>query len=460
VNAIPMDIAPVRGTSRRPAAAAVAAVILSWAAPAVIARLDSRAAIAWSDPLVVVALVVSFAASSALYVRLAPGSKREAAFRVTVLTAVAAACLAIVEVPAVLGWVNYRRLWDRVTGNWRGPVSEYQLDYERAFRRVPNVHTVGQPQGDIAGRFNLPIRSPRPLEFTFNTHGFRGREDYTSADVVLIGDSYVEGWYVSDGETCAERLAARISHRVANLGQSGYGLEQELNVLQREALSLRPAWIVWFFYEGNDLYDDQEFENTMTYLAQAHGTRDEVARRMGYERTRFRDASFTLNAFSVLRRVLDPLVPNRSPYVGVFRDVERGTLDVYFDDEANGEFGPFERERLHKAELALAEGKRRCDQAGVRLLVAYIPTKFRVYRDYCEFERTSPCRSWRPWDLPQRFAELCARNGIDFLDLTGALKEEARAGHLLYVPQDTHWDRGAHELVSRLLAARYDRPLS
>jgi hypothetical protein len=93
--------------------------------------------------------------------------------------------------------------------------------------------------------------------------------------------------------------------------------------------------------------------------------------------------------------------------------------------------------------------------ASIALLFAYIPSKFRVYREHCEFSARSPCRSWRLTDLPQRVAEACAREGIAFLDLSGPFREQAAAGRLLYVPQDTHWDREAHDEVAALIEARY-----
>src|SRR5262245_44055181 len=188
----------------------MAAVAGMWVASAWTARSDAPAAFLAGDILVAAALVASYAGACAVSVSLSRGPARLAVFRVVVLTLVILACLAILEAPALFGFIDYRRQWDGLTGNWRGPDREYQLDYERAFRRIPNVHMVGRPQGDIAGRFNVPIRSPRSLEFTFNAHGYRGRVDREAAEVALVGDSFIEGWYVSDGETCAERLESKV----------------------------------------------------------------------------------------------------------------------------------------------------------------------------------------------------------------------------------------------------------
>jgi hypothetical protein len=439
-----------RGTQRQ--ALIVAAPLLLWTSAAWLARRESAASISATDPAFALALVASYASACALHVQ---RGGRAALLRVLLASGVACVLLAILEAPALFGRLDYRALLDRATGNWRGPSSEYQLDYERAFRRRGNVHIVGRPQGDIAGRYNMPIRSPRPLEFSFNARGFRGARELQRAEVALVGDSFVEGWYVSDGETCADRLAARIGRPVANLGQSGYGVEQELKVVAKDALPLAPRLLVWFFYEGNDFYDDEQFEDTMEYLAKAQGTPDEVSLRLGYGRSRFREASFTLNAFAALRRFFDPLIPNGMPYHGVFRDEERGAVTLYFQADGTGELGDFERDRLTKAVAALHEGQRLLSERGIPLLVAYIPSKFRVYRDYCRFAPGSPCLSWRLTDLPERVADACARQGIPFVDLTGLFRQQAAAGRLLYVPQDSHWDRQAHEQVAALLETRY-----
>ena len=50
---------------------------------------------------------------------------------------------------------------------------------------------------------------------------------------------------------------------MANLGVAGYGAAQELIVLNRDALPLQPRVVAWFFFEGNDLYNDYQFESVM-----------------------------------------------------------------------------------------------------------------------------------------------------------------------------------------------------
>jgi hypothetical protein len=46
---------------------------------------------------------------------------------------------------------------------------------------------------------------------------------------------------------------------VANLGQSGYGPQQELAVLKRYGCPPYDRNTSWVFYEGNDLLDVQEY---------------------------------------------------------------------------------------------------------------------------------------------------------------------------------------------------------
>jgi hypothetical protein len=93
---------------------------------------------------------------------------------------------------------------------------------------------------------------------TFNERGHRGRalsrERSWRPRVVVLGDSIAFGLGVSDEETFSSRLAGRGNGiEVANLAVQGYGPDQELLLLEREALGLRPDVVVLAFCMANDL---------------------------------------------------------------------------------------------------------------------------------------------------------------------------------------------------------------
>ena len=422
-----------------------------WGLAGWIARDTSPSRIELTNCLFALALIVSYVVLWSLRVTWTRGRSRQATFQAVAATLVLLVLVLILEAPAFLGLVDYSRLWESLTAEWRGPARNFDVDLELGYRRCPNLHMVGYCTGDIAGGWNMPRQYSRPLEFTYNSQGFRSRIEYTTADVVTLGDSYIEGWYVSDGETCSDRLAELTGLTVANLAQSGFGTLQELHMLQRHGLRLSPRLVVWFFYEGNDLYNDQDFEDLLAYFQEVGGSVDDLRRRLGYERTSFRQASFTINAFTGLRRACDWLVPNNMPYFGWYRD-ERGTRHkMLFYSECMSELSDWELERFEKTKESIATGKSLCDQQEARLLVCYIPTKFRVYGEFCEFSDSSPCRQWRPWSLLERLSGFCSEAGVPFLDLTPPMREAARTGRLLYGPADTHWDREGHTLVAKLL---------
>jgi lysophospholipase L1-like esterase len=93
---------------------------------------------------------------------------------------------------------------------------------------------------------------------TLNERGYRGRSlglpRTSRLRVVVLGDSIAFGLGVSDDETFSSRLDAREnSIEVANLAVQGYGPDQELLVLERDALRLRPDVVVLAFCMANDL---------------------------------------------------------------------------------------------------------------------------------------------------------------------------------------------------------------
>ncbi len=93
---------------------------------------------------------------------------------------------------------------------------------------------------------------------TLNEAGYRGRAldmpRTSRLRVVVLGDSIAFGLGVSDDETFSSRLDAREDGiEVGNLAVQGYGPDQELLVLEREALRLQPDVVVLAFCMANDL---------------------------------------------------------------------------------------------------------------------------------------------------------------------------------------------------------------
>ena len=107
----------------------------------------------------------------------------------------------------------------------------------------------------------------------------------------------------------------------------------------------------------------------------------------------------------------------------------------------------------------LAEAHAACARRGVELVVAFVPAKFRVYRDLCTFEEHSPCRDWPVDDLPDALREAVASISpeIGYLDLTPRFRSAAARGALPYLPDDTHWSPEGHREAAEAVAEFLDR---
>lgn len=445
--------APGRGRALG-AAALVAALWLGLA-------LMARGVLPGSPELVtrlfVVALPATWAGLWAVAV-LAGRARRLMLLRGVAATLSAVLVLAVLELPAALGLLHWTILFRRATGEGTDYGTAYVYDAELAFRRIPGLAWTGRPQSDVEQGAGLPRTATEPIAFTYDRWGYRNAVEMERADVVLLGDSYVEGWYVSDEETVAARLAERLGVPVANLGVAGYGTLQALRVLHGDALARRPRAAVWFFFEGNDLYDDQTFENTQ--MGDGPSAEEATPRPDGLAAFHgFRERSFTRNAVCYLRRWAQPLVPNEAPWWGLLRGRSGPEARIYFADYAAVPWRPYEAERWAVARRSFEEGLAFAREEGVHLLFVYVPTKFRVYRPLVELPAGSPMRGWRSWaELPRLFRAFCADHHAPCLDLTPALQRAARTGAMVYARTDTHWSPAGHALaaaeVARLLPAR------
>lgn len=284
------------------------------------------------------------------------------------------------------------------------------------------------------------------IEYRYDSHGLRNESDLEAADIVVIGDSFVEGWGVPASGMLTSQLARQLNRTVANLGQSWYGPQQELELLRRFGLPLRPDTCVWMFYEGNDLFDVQRYK---------WATKEwEVFSRNLHS---FVQRSFSKNAMLAVRRLLDQIWIGSTEEIrwyedraGTFRSADGGDLRIYFPAPALP-LSKSDEEALEEVRVNLIRANDLCHAIGARFLVVFAPNKFRVYKDFTELDAHAVPRDWMINDLPERIESLVGADIPDarFLDLTPVLKTQAGIGSLVYFPgRDTHWSPEGHRVAA------------
>jgi hypothetical protein len=361
-------------------------------------------------------------------------------------TSIAIALVAL-EAASVFSLVDYRDVfltpnepWER-TRNRPDPELLYVRDGPRHIHR----RLMGNDVATLAG--GREIHTYR-CDVRYDQKGFRNAAGASSADVIVLGDSFVEGSHVSDTEVITSQLQALLNQTVANLGRIGDGPQQELGVLRRYGLGLRPRTCIWFFYDGNDLRDSERFDaNQADVLRYTHRSRLQLVL----------ERSFTRNCLEyMIRTWLDPRPrPPARLYAGRFEGSSGGPLDLffgsgdYYDDRSPAGARDHSPE-LDRVRAVLAQAHELCRREEINLVVVFVPTKFRVYRELCHFDHDSPCRSWPADGLPRLIADVVGSISpeIGYLDLTPSLHAAAAHGSLVYLPDDSHWTSDGHRLAA------------
>jgi hypothetical protein len=287
------------------------------------------------------------------------------------------------------------------------------------------------------------------VRYQYDRHGFRNRTDAGAADVVVIGDSFIEGWGVTAPELMTARLGADLGRSVVNLGQSWYGPQQELEVLKRYGLPLHPKACVWAFFEGNDLQDVERYRKALPVWSE-----------LSQRNHSFFLRSFTRNALYALRRLVRTRLGEDATGTlaypsGVFRAANGQDVRMYFEYKSH-RLSPEEEAALGTVGAVLAEAGRLCESRGARFLVVFVPSKDRIYLDRTRFAANAEPLRWKRNALPRRLEDLVrqADPRADYLDLTPVFQQRAARGEILYFPQDSHWSPLGHAVAAKAVAAR------
>jgi hypothetical protein len=348
----------------------------------------------------------------------------------------------LIEFPALINVIDYRAIW--AGGIWGSLRFPQTADPELINRWPPHAHYRGSASGGMAETFYRVPPSERTLfrwDLQFDRMGFRNEADLSSADTIVIGDSVVEGDSVSNNEVVTSVLQGLDGGKtVANLSRLGYGPQQEMIVLQRYGLPLRPHTVVWVFSEATDLADFMRYRPTSTQPPNYWHS--------------FLERSFLRLTYHQVRGLFNAAKPSGVEYSGEIQVPGGRVTRVYFEKPAH-HLTSEEFRALDGIARILAEARRLSAAQGARFLLVLAPDKYRVYHDLCQYPPESKCSRWVLSDLPERLFSAVASisPGIGYVDLTGALVTAARGGLLPYYSDDVHWSPEGHRVAAEAINA-------
>lgn len=300
-----------------------------------------------------------------------------------------------------------------------------------------------------------------PIEFFIDTatnaHGFHDVEWPPPSDestrVILLGDSYVTGYWARAERTVGQRLQTHLTsragrrHTVYSIGKPGWGQRHVLAALREHGAKIDPDLVVHLVLTFNDIRNNDPKLN-------ARGMREMVAKsgiRPGVVRMRAADAPGLLFPGSVLNQLVSHrfALLKRGERTGV--PVDYMVYDVNLDADWT---------RAWEATFRLLdEIKEETERLGARFLLVSASTPHGVLgpeEGRRQLESAFPALVEHDIDLDfpdRRIAEYASSRGIDYLSLEEVFRErsEGRRG-AFHWEIDGHWNVAGNDLAGATIA--------
>jgi SGNH hydrolase-like domain, acetyltransferase AlgX len=307
---------------------------------------------------------------------------------------------------------------------------------------------------------------PTTIEWSTDEDGFRNSQATSRADVVVIGDSFVE-YGNTEADTVGKKLENLTGLTVRNLGVSGYGPDQYLEVLKRYAVKLHPKYAFFFFYEGNDIADIRE------YAAWRTRTREDSL----YEAlagpfwVRYKAAMRGIFTY-VERTIFSAYVLAHRNIFGRDRHIhpDVAVLNLHGKYFSRVFFGFFPRKRdvtpeellssrdWQRLREILTEFKRICTANSISPIIIYVPTDVHIYASYSTQDSGENWLQKREDQIAVKaysenaMKKLAQELDFDLISLTPAFESAAEEGRMLYYPLDSHWNPEGIQVAAEFVA--------
>lgn len=327
----------------------------------------------------------------------------------------------------------------------------------------------------VPGTSQRVVREGIDVTLGFNARGRRGPDVPHERPpgvrrVLLLGDSFAEGYYAEEPETVRAVLEARLRQagcgpcQVVNGGTAGYSTDQSLLFYRLEGRRYGAELVVLLFYYNDVFYntsalgtggkpkplfelegDDLVLRNTPVPATASGATglaaeglrpwRGSMALRLLSNRT--------IDASPALHRVLAGL----------------GLVQPASSDPPR-ELWPFAPGRgrevqgwWERTEAVLRALKRDAEGDGARLALLYVPVRFEVNEAVAELTRRRYRwgRRWSPTAVFDRLATACGGLGLPVVDPREALRRAEASDRPAYHSRDMHWNAVGNAIAAGAL---------
>ncbi len=299
---------------------------------------------------------------------------------------------------------------------------------------------------------------PYRVSYIRDGHGFRNPAPWTDdVELVILGDSFAAA------ESVQAPFWQGLSDSMLVLGLPGSGTTEQALLLNAFGMPRHPELVVLAFFAGNDMTDNLVFSELrgqgLTFADQVYRDRSPLEFLVTVHiALYFRD--------QVIASTQDchyPQLAHTAPPMPV----------SFFDDMLP--MLAMDRDSLRKSKMyeAMAIGLRAMANAlresGVRFLLMYIPQKAEVFWRYLDAEaKQQIVNALREQNAAitvesidnnlstqaDLMRDLAAANGIEFMDLTPALRSAIESGSSPYFFADTHWNQHGHNIAGQALRDR------
>lgn len=259
--------------------------------------------------------------------------------------------------------------------------------------------------------------------------GFRGGSLGGPAWAVAVGDSFTFGHGVNHQEIWTSVLAKALGKDVINMGVPAQGPSQYTRIFKRYGLPLKPRVAFYGFY-FNDLDSAVRFRRN----------------RRGIPVRRYlRDYSIVYNLLGGAKQVRD-----QQPVFFKAEGIELTLEPVGLRRELERQAEKFD-ERWAAVSHEVDEAIKTSQEAGVKFVLLYFPSRWEVHWEHIKGQLNFP--EHLDMDrLHRKVLEYCGTKNLLCLDLTPALKREARQNKQLYFRTDGHWNVEGNRVVAEAIA--------